>query len=123
MITDRKLALSILEENLSLNKHNIAAKAQPLEWGNIHDLQLHPKPYNVILGADIIYIEETFEALLHTFLHLSDCTTKVFLSCKIRYDRDTKFLSLMKQHFTIEEVYYDKSRDIHIYEGLKICSS
>lgn len=77
--------------------------------------------YDVILGADIVYIEEVFADLLQKFIDLSDCDTTIFLSCKIRYDRDTRYLSMMETAFNIKEIFYDIPRDIKIYKATKIC--
>ena len=60
-------------------------------------------------------MEEIFQDLLKTLLHLSHSGTKIYLSCKIRYDRDTKFLDTLKRHFTVEEILYDKNKDIKIF--------
>ncbi|KAF3857430.1 hypothetical protein F7725_009289 [Dissostichus mawsoni] len=69
---------------------------------------------------DIVYLEDTFVPLLQTLEHLCSDTSVVLLACKIRYKRDTDFLSMLKQRFTVEEVYYDKQRDIHVYKSWKV---
>ena len=73
--------------------------------------------FDVILGADIIYIEETFPDLLKTFLHFTNQDTLVLLSCKIRYKRDSTFLMMMEDHFTIKKVHFDSSRDINVFSA------
>ena len=119
-ITDRQVALHILEKNVDLNRERYPldkAHIQELEWGK--DLDQYPT-YKLVLGADIIYIEETFSELLQTLLHVCDSDTVVLLSCKIRYARDSRFLTMMEQYFTVKEIYFDKSRDIHIYQCNKL---
>ncbi|XP_065807878.1 protein N-lysine methyltransferase METTL21A isoform X2 [Labrus bergylta] len=90
-----------------------------LSWGE--GLERYPAGgFDLVLGADIIYLEDTFVPLLHTLAHLCSDTAVVFLACKIRYKRDTNFLSMLKQQFAVEEVYFDRQRDIHVYKAWKL---
>jgi len=72
-----------------------------------------------VLGADIVYLEDTFPALLRTLDHLCSDVTVVLLACKIRYNRDSDFLDMLRKGFAVEEVHYDRQRDIHIYRAVK----
>ncbi|XP_058473351.1 protein N-lysine methyltransferase METTL21A [Solea solea] len=121
-ITDREAALDFLSANV---KANLPADSQEsvtvseLTWGE--KLDLYPAGgFDLVLGADIVYLEDTFVALLQTLEHLCSDTTVVLLACKIRYERDTDFLSMLRQRFTVDEVYYERERDIHIYKALKL---
>ncbi|XP_033472002.1 protein N-lysine methyltransferase METTL21A [Epinephelus lanceolatus] len=121
-ITDRAPALDFLSANV---KENLPPDSQgsvvvsELTWGV--GLDRYPAGgFDLVLGADIVYLENTFVPLLQTLEHLCSDTTVVLLACKIRYKRDTDFLSMMKQRFVIEEVYYDKQRDIHVYKSWKL---
>lgn len=120
-ITDRKPALEFLAANV---QENIPPNQQPsvqvseLTWGENLDLY-PPGSYELVLGADIVYLEETFPALLKTLEHLSSENTVVFLSCRIRYERDERFLMDLKRRFSVEEVHYDSQRDVHIYRAVK----
>ncbi|KAM9835817.1 protein N-lysine methyltransferase METTL21A [Aulostomus maculatus] len=120
-ITDRQPALDFLSTNVRANLPTHlqeSAVVSELSWGE--GLDRYPAGgFDLVLGADIIYMEDTFVALLQTLEHLSSDTTVVLLACKIRYERDNKFLGMMKQRFTVEEVYYDKERDIHVYKAWK----
>lgn len=58
-------------------------------------------------------------ALLQTLEHLSSENTVVLLSCRIRYERDERFLKELRQRFSVQEVHYDSQRDIHIYRAVK----
>ena len=66
-----------------------------------------------------MYIEEIFDDLLRTLVHLSDKATVTLLSCRIRYDRDTNFLSKMEDDFVIEEIVYDLKTDVKVYKAKK----
>lgn len=119
-ITDRKMALNVtrmnVEGNLGKNQDSVAIKE--LEWGqNVYSFS---PPFDFVLGADIVYIEETFNDLLKTLQDLCDENSIVLLSCKIRYDRDKRFFELLSKHFFHETVMYDKELDIVVYKAKKI---
>ncbi|XP_031708119.1 protein N-lysine methyltransferase METTL21A [Anarhichas minor] len=121
-ITDREPALDFLSANV---KANLPTDSQgsvvvsELSWGE--GLERYPAGgFDLVLGADIVYLEDTFVPLLQTLEHLCSDTTVVFLACKIRYKRDTNFLSMLRQRFRVEEVYYEKQRDIHVYKSCKL---
>lgn len=121
-ITDREPALDFLSANV---KANLPADSQgstvvsELSWGE--GLERYPAAgFDVVLGADIVYLEDTFAALLRTLEHLCSDSTVVLLACKIRYKRDTDFLDLLGKRFALEEVHYDKQRDIHVYKSWKL---
>lgn len=121
-ITDRQPALDFLSANVKANlpPHSQGSVVvSELTWGQ--GLERYPAGgFDLVLGADIVYLEDTFEPLLHTLEHLCSHTTVVLLACKIRYKRDTNFLSMLKQRFIVEEVYYEKQRDIHVYKSWKL---
>lgn len=121
-ITDREPALDFLSTNVKTNlppDFQGSAVVSELTWGE--DLERYPAGgFDLVLGADIVYLEDTFEPLLQTLEHLCSDTSVVLLACEIRYERDTNFLSMLKQRFRTEEVYYDKQRDIHIYKAWKV---
>ncbi|XP_072033735.1 protein N-lysine methyltransferase METTL21A-like [Amphiura filiformis] len=127
--TDRKLALQFLQENIQDNfpcikdenglceQDDKRISVKELDWGQNHK-QFHPI-FDYIVGADIVYIEETFEHLLETMLHLTSSSRKsrILLSCRIRYERDERFLKMMRSHFVVKEIHHDDKRDIKIYVG------
>ncbi|XP_036401765.1 protein N-lysine methyltransferase METTL21A [Megalops cyprinoides] len=121
VITDREPAMELLRTNVQDNippEQQGAVMVSELTWGE--GLERYPAgSYDVILGADIVYLEETFPALLRTLEHLSSDRTEVLLACRIRYERDLAFLDMLRQSFTVQEVHYDEKRDIHVYKAMK----
>jgi len=109
-ITDRAVALDSVHNNVYRN--GVSAAVTELTWGR--DTHMFTKSFDVILGADIIYIEETFEDLLQTMTHLSDDNTLIIIACRIRYDRDNRFLKMLERAFTVAVELYEKERDIRI---------
>ncbi|XP_035264421.1 protein N-lysine methyltransferase METTL21A isoform X2 [Anguilla anguilla] len=121
-ITDREPALELLRANVHDNvppEQQGAVAVSELTWGE--GLERYPAGgYDVVLGADIVYLEETFPALLRTLEHLSSDGTAVLLACRIRYDRDVAFLDTLRQSFDVQEVHYEAQRDVHIYRAAKL---
>ncbi|XP_044159968.1 protein N-lysine methyltransferase METTL21A [Bufo gargarizans] len=118
-VTDRELAVEFLKSNVQDNlpkelEHKMSVK--PLNWGTGLERFSH---FDVILGADLIYLEETFQDLLKTIIHLSTEHTVILLSCRLRYQRDHNFLDMMRKHFTVVQVHYDKNLDVYIYKAQK----
>ncbi|XP_078536442.1 protein N-lysine methyltransferase METTL21A isoform X1 [Lissotriton helveticus] len=119
-ITDRKVALEFLESNVRANlpthiQQNVSV--MELTWG--HDLESFSRTFDLILGADIVYLEDTFDDLLKTLEHLCSEHTVILLACRIRYERDQTFLTMLKGPFSVSEVHYDPRSDVHIYKATK----
>ncbi|KAF1498500.1 Protein N-lysine methyltransferase METTL21A, partial [Eudyptula minor novaehollandiae] len=118
-ITDRAAALEFLESNVQANlpsELRPRAVVKELTWGK--DLgNFPPGAFDFILGADIVYLEETFAELLQTLEYLCSEQTVILLSCRIRYERDHKFLKMLRGRFSVYEVHYDSSKDVHIYKA------
>uniref|UniRef100_A0A8D2NJS9 Protein N-lysine methyltransferase METTL21A n=1 Tax=Zosterops lateralis melanops TaxID=1220523 RepID=A0A8D2NJS9_ZOSLA len=118
-ITDRAAALEFLESNVQANlppELRPRAVVKELTWGKDLD-NFTPGAFDFILGADIVYLEETFAELLQTLEHLCSERTVILLSCRIRYERDLKFLKMLRERFSVSEVHYDSSKDVHIYKA------
>ncbi|NXQ28570.1 MT21A methyltransferase, partial [Alaudala cheleensis] len=118
-ITDRAAALEFLESNVQANlppELRPRAVVRELTWGKDLD-NFPPGAFDFILGADIVYLEETFAELLQTLEHLCAERTVILLSCRIRYERDLRFLKMLRERFSVSEVHYDSSKDVHIYKA------
>ncbi|KAM6268392.1 protein N-lysine methyltransferase METTL21A [Porphyrio hochstetteri] len=120
-ITDRAAALEFLESNVQANlpsELRPRAVVNELTWGK--DLgNFPPGAFDFVLGADIVYLEETFAELLQTLEHLCSEQTVILLSCRIRYERDNKFLKMLRGRFSVYEIHYDSTKDVHIYKAQK----
>ena len=96
IITDKTITPA--EINLKANQHNLLDRnitVAQFEWGK-DPSHLRP-PFDVVLAADVIYIEETFPLLLQSLVDLSDRETVILLSCKRRYERDDRFFDLLRE--------------------------
>ena len=115
-LTDRPIALPVLRKNIECNgAQNV--QALELNWGQ-KNLDQFSHPYDVIIGADIVYVEETFEDLLLTIEQLSDDRTIVVLSCHIRYERDLRFLELLRKRFAVQLLH--QNRDVEVLTARKL---
>ena len=120
-ITDRKVALEFLKSNVEANlPPHIQPKVvvKELTWGqNLESFS--PGEFDLILGADVIYLEDTFSDLLQTLEHLCSNNSVILLACRIRYERDTNFLTMLERQFIVSKVHYDSEKDVHIYKAQK----
>lgn len=119
-VTDRKMALDISAMNIERNfgSHRNSINVKELDWGQ-NVTKSFPFPYDFVLGADVVYIEETFNDLVRTLNELCDENTSVLLSCRIRYERDNRFLKLLSKTFTYGHVVHDKDLGIEVYKATK----
>ncbi|XP_071942800.1 protein N-lysine methyltransferase METTL21A-like [Antedon mediterranea] len=119
-LTDRSEVIGSLIKNVTINfkddQSNIVVKE--LEWGR--NLDSFSETYDFIIGADIIYIKESFAVLLKTLTQLTHINTKVLLSCRIRYQKDLDFLEMLKDTFLVNEVYFDEAKGVHIYQATRL---
>lgn len=108
------------KNNLKLNLHNLQDRdttVLELDWG-VSDLTQFGPPYDIILAADVVYIEDLFLPLIQTLRDLSSDGTMILLSCKRRYVRDDKFFELLKSsgEFSYQVVkVWGQSSDVKVY--------
>jgi predicted nicotinamide N-methyase len=116
-VTDRNTGPA--EHNLKLNSHNLdplrPVAVRQLTWGQ--DVTTFQPPYDVLLAADVVYIEDSFPVLIQSMADLSDNRTTVLLSCKYRYKRDSRFLEMLRERFVGVTVW--TSGDLSIYSFRK----
>ena len=118
--TDHEDFLASSEQNFLLNDIDPKMHCKALNWGcdieqflNDYDLT----PPDVILGADIIYVEKTFDLLMKTLLELSNTNSncKIYLACQLRYEKDNEFIENCKQLFHVEVVPHKFDDSIQIF--------
>lgn len=83
-----------------------------LDWSDRTN-SLYDEQWDYVIGADIIYIESSFNDLLSTMRQLT--TNNLILSCRLRYGKDHRFIKRAQQYFIVDLVLYDKPRDIYVY--------
>lgn len=113
------MALGNIRSNVERN--DVTVNVRELTWGR--DIKKFDATFDVVIGADIIYIEDTFDDLLQTIEYLSNETTLVILACRIRYERDSRFLEMLKRSFAIDVSFYDELRNVQILSARKLMHS
>lgn len=113
VITDRNPQPA--EHNLQLNSDHLdplrPVVVRELTWGQ--EVSSFQPPYDVLLAANVVYIEDSFPVLIQSMCDLSDSRTVLLLSCKYRYERDSRFLEMLGERFTSEMAW--TSEDLSIY--------
>ncbi|XP_066915751.1 protein N-lysine methyltransferase METTL21A-like [Clytia hemisphaerica] len=118
VMTDLADCLDACHQNTKLNLnhlHNFDVK--PLNWEDDHKREWANKHFDYIIGADLVYIEETFQNLVKTFkyFHNINKTVKILLAGKIRYkERFQKFQNILEKDFSIEFLQHDDSSNIYL---------
>lgn len=132
--TDMASAIPLLKRNILGNLHSAQhskIEIRELMWGRSNTEELMGespfKAYDLVMGADVVYNEDVFNDLLETFSTVvkiskeHGVTTKIILSMRFRYERDEKFLRMLKEAFeVVDEIHFDAQRDIHVYSCEKL---
>ncbi|KAM5254159.1 EEF1A lysine methyltransferase 3 isoform 3-T4 [Hipposideros larvatus] len=117
-ITDLPLALEQIQGNVQANvPAGGRAQVCALSWGiNQH---VFPGDYDLVLGADIVYLEPTFPLLLGTLQHLCGTHGTIYLASKMREEHGTEsfFQQLLPQHFQLELAQRDEDENVNIYRA------
>ena len=116
-ITDRntQTAKLNLERNLEHSSHHCAAVV-PYEWGQPLRAPLSP-PYDLVLGSDVVYIEDTYHLLVQSleWLCTSAADTVVLLASKLRYRKVQDFMKLIETKFEYHVIHESDNNNIRIY--------
>ena len=121
MVTDRHIEMA--QCNMDANNgvlQNLNISAVPYSWGDTLPDSLMMN-FDLILGADIIYIEDTYSFLVDSLSKLSTINTVILLASKHRYEKTEKFLCLSKELFDHSVIH--KEGTVSIYQLRKIINS
>ncbi|XP_063476141.1 EEF1A lysine methyltransferase 3 isoform X2 [Symphalangus syndactylus] len=117
-ITDLPLALEQIQGNVQANvPAGGQAQVRALSWGIDH--HVFPGNYDLVLGADIVYLEPTFPLLLGTLQHLCRPHGTIYLASKMRKEHGTEsfFQHLLPRHFQLELAQRDEDENVNIYRA------
>ncbi|KAM6471314.1 EEF1A lysine methyltransferase 3 isoform 2-T2 [Liasis olivaceus] len=118
-ITDLPVALKQIEENVHRNlpvQCMARTRVCALSWGLDH--KDFPQNYDLILGADIVYLKDTYPLLIRTLQHLCGAQSTIYLSSKMREEHSTVlfFETLLPEHFTTKLAFRNEAENINIYK-------
>lgn len=107
--TDLEYLIPFMEENVYRNiPKGGNVQVTKLKWGNEEHMKTVEGPFDYIFGAELIYLESTFEDLVKTIKYYCDDNTKVLLNYKLRLQEKLDlFFSIFDKEFTYE--YVDQS--------------
>ncbi|XP_020792693.1 EEF1A lysine methyltransferase 3 [Boleophthalmus pectinirostris] len=120
-LTDLPIALPPLQANVSANMPpggwTSAPSVLPLSWGTDH--LTFSSDWDLVLGADLIYLPETFLLLVETLVHLCHSGTVVFFCSKMRTEHKTEefYEEYLPTRFRVELVQRDELQNINIYKA------
>ena len=104
--SEEVLALSRANFELNLRDHpaDASVEARPLEWGREQDLialNVHERPFDLILASDCVYKQDLFGPLIATLHAAASDDGLVLISHKPRGLREEVFFHKLKQKFVI----------------------
>ncbi|XP_042262554.1 EEF1A lysine methyltransferase 3-like [Thunnus maccoyii] len=121
-LTDLPLALPQLQANVSANMPSSGWPSAPptvlpLSWGEDH--MNFPSDWDLVLCADIIYLQETYSLLVETLAHLCKNGAVVYLSSKMRKEHKTPsfYEEYLPSRFDVELVHRDDKQNNNIYRA------
>ena len=105
-LTDLEELVPLMEENVSLNKLSPSlTSVLPLKWGSTSPLSLSSHSFDIVVGADVLYVDrDIFDDLLITLLEVVKGKTICFLSGARRHTFEETYLSLLRKDFTLSAV-------------------
>ncbi|XP_018581029.2 EEF1A lysine methyltransferase 3-like [Scleropages formosus] len=121
-LTDLPHAIPQLKNNVTANTPPlgwpfVTPSVLPLSWGLDHDR--FPSDWDLVLGADIVYLSETYSLLLDTLTHLCKNGATLYLSSKMRAEHGTPdfYDNILSQRFNCQLVCCDALQNINIYRA------
>eukprot|EP00271_Cylindrocystis_brebissonii_P010215 TRINITY_DN26340_c0_g1_i1.p1 TRINITY_DN26340_c0_g1~~TRINITY_DN26340_c0_g1_i1.p1 ORF type:complete len:234 (+),score=39.00 TRINITY_DN26340_c0_g1_i1:1076-1777(+) len=136
-LTDIPAVLPILKKNLKRNMTNLEAKkasrghftghlpgkvkVAPLLWSNKKQINAVKPPYDFVVAADVVYLEEIVEPLIQTMLDVSTSDTVILLGYKERQEEaHAMFWELLPKNFVIEKVAREELDPSYSFEGVDL---
>ncbi|KAK4847085.1 hypothetical protein QYF36_025414 [Acer negundo] len=119
VLTDISPVMPALKHNLKRNKPvlNKALKTSVLYWNNRDQIRALNPPFDVVIAADVVYIEESAVQLLGAMEELVSDDGVVLLGYQLRSPEAHKlFWELCEKAFVIEKVPHEDLHPDYCYE-------
>lgn len=119
ILTDISPVMPALKRNLKRNKPVLskALKHSVLYWNNSNQIAALRPPYDVVLAADVVYIEESVGPLVHAMDALLADDGVVLLGYQVRSPEAHKlFWEICETVFEIEKVPHQDLHPDYAYE-------
>ena len=121
--TDTKKLIPQINDIMDLNKKNFCKDAKSfvteLSWEKKEDIEkvkklMDNKPFDVIIGSELVYLDDLFDDLINVIRNLSDENTFIILSYKIRLPSMVEnFTNKLKEFFEIIYIDYQLKNELY----------
>ena len=121
--TDIPKLLPMINEIMELNKNNFDKEAKSfvtaLSWEKNEDIEkvkkiIDNKPFDVIIGSELVYLDDLFDDLINVIRSFSDENTFIILSYKIRLPSMVEnFTDKLKEYFEIIYIDYQLKNELY----------
>lgn len=122
-LTDRPIVIPYLQSNVLANKPpsgwpSVPPTVRPLSWGQDH--HTFSSDWDLVLGADIVYMSEVYPLLLDTLVYLCKKGATLYMSSKMRIEHGTPgfYRDSLPQMFHVVLVDHDPIQNINIYQAI-----
>ncbi|CAI9089309.1 OLC1v1023866C1 [Oldenlandia corymbosa var. corymbosa] len=119
VVTDIAPVMPALKHNLKRNKPALkkALKTAQLYWANEAQIQALSPPFDIVVAADVVYIEESVGPLVETMAELVKDDGVVLLGYQVRSpEAHVLFWDLCGKAFEIEKIPHDHLHPEYAYE-------
>ena len=121
--TDLPKFVPFMKDIISLNTHLFSNANQStvcqLSWENQKDIDYvkslnNNKPFDLIIGSELIYLDDLFDDLINVLKQLSNESTMILLTYKIRLQEMVDdFINKVTKYFNIEYINYELTNQLY----------
>lgn len=118
-LTDIAPVMPALKHNLKKNKPVLkkSLKTAQLYWANSAQVKALSPPFDVVIAADVVYLEETVRPLVETMVEMLTDNGVVLLGYQLRSpEADKLFWEVSGEVFEIEKVPHEDLHPEYNYE-------
>lgn len=119
ILTDIPAVMPALKHNLKRNKSVLGKtlKTACLNWGNSEQIRAMKPPFDVVIAADVVYIEESVGPLVGVMMDLMGDHGLVLLGYQVRSpEADLLFWEMCGRVFEVEKVPHEHLHPDYAYE-------
>ncbi|PIA35108.1 hypothetical protein AQUCO_03600046v1 [Aquilegia coerulea] len=119
LLTDIAAVMPALKRNLKRNKPVLGKmlKTSQLYWNNVNQIKNLNPPFDFVIAADVVYIEETVGSLVNAMESLVSDNGVVLLGYQLRSpEAHQLFWELCERVFVIEKVPHEDLHEEYAFE-------
>lgn len=119
VVTDIPAVMPALKHNLKRNKVVLGKNLKPvcLNWSSLEQIRAVKPPFNVVIAADVVYIEESVGPLVGAMMQLMGDHGVALLGYQVRSpEADLLFWEMCERVFKVEKVPHEHLHPDYAYE-------